>query len=695
MPNEEKGGVSLEALTLGEVGLSSLGSTVNLMTQIKDLLYQISSNPLLAIGGSIMMERQLGTLAKYLVSIKQEAKDAGGSMKLLQSIVSNPTSMMIGGNALLALGLRLRGVRDELEKGSVAMTRYIRDGMTPMQMSTNLTKQQIQKQIDYSKDFADQYGESFKKARNILTKDPAFKGNKENQDRMLEIITGLSIGTGADMGDFLQRYMQKFSKVGGNTPMAMGFANEIRKGMDAGDLSFDNLNSQLETAIELMEQFQRTGMDMSSSMAAAFQMLKIGGKLGLSNADLQVVSQLQQNLATPGRAGIEERVKLFGGYSRHGTSAQGKEDLARAAGFKNAAEMDKSGGVGQEKFATAIQGMARNDPAGFMRFMQGYVRNIVKQNPYAIEGQGKQLETEFFAGANRELITTLAGSNQLEAGFGNMNDNIKKLNDATEKMKSAHLKDIDPEFDAILRKAGTWLESIGGFFKSVSVGLSSALGDEAIFGVIAAGGILSLVGTFRKLSSLMKAIQTIAKAAALSLPAEAISAGALGAIPTAPLGMVSKLGKVPWMSVVAKISGWLLVADLLYNMYESINENAPEIRKRREEGVQDERSRNQGFYTAAPGSLATPTLPGSKLIPATGTRVKTAPIVMPWERNVVSSESAMQLGPAAYGQIQSPTGQPTVNVQANVYIDGQEYKNRVVKNSIDAVNQQAAETPVR
>jgi len=597
MAKETEGGNLGESLALSEAGLGTMTAAVGILSQLNSLLYTISKNPLAAPLAVIGVENQIGRVIQQIKKLKEEAKSTNQEFSLMK----DPRSWMALGSHVLAIGLRLRSIRDEVEKTRVSLIKMggERGGTaygTGFEGAMGLTKAQMSMQYTYGKEFADQFKKTVEQMQSRVLREgmPATR-----QQKMFEVITGLSMATGVDYGRAISVLQDHMSNYKVSSMEALSAVDMIRDAWNKGDTAIGNLNDNIEAGTQLLTEFVTQGMRLPQATQAMLEMNQAANQLGLTTDSMLQMYRSTAGLREFGQQGIQNRLR----FTAMAQQLMPKEMNAMLSPYT------KQGLRSDE----AMFAMQRMEPGKFMGFLQQYARNVIPTTKtgdidwIAMSKNSNQMIKEF-----QMLGVSIEDWGKLLRGETvNIKQPADSLNDKLKQIADNGLTQFDSKLNAILEAAGTWQESLDSMAKSL--GLASIAADAAAIAlgaVTLAGGLLADIP---RLFGRLGGGGILGALGSGGAGGTGFGVGTSTVMSTLPFESTATVASkfMRFAKIGSRVLGWAGAVYSIYELIDSINANAPVIQKTRTILLEEERKKNQGFYTTPAGTLAqgTPTLP--------------------------------------------------------------------------------------
>ena len=473
-------------------GLQSLTEATSILQGLKTLLYDIARNPLLAPVAGLRLETQIVNYVNKLKQLKAAAKDAGQEWSLMSNTLSNPRFYAGVGAGLMALGLRMKSFRDEVQKTQLELYKIQGVGATGAGGYGNamgLTKQLAAMQAQYGPEFARNYRRTVMELQQRMSRENM---PKPQQSRMFETITGLSTATGADYGRAVSALQDSFAQYGMTVPKAVATTDMIRDAWLKGDTAIGNLNDNIEAGIQLMKDFGESGAGPEKAREAMLGAMQTAKELGITVSAMMDLQRSGRGLAQIGMGGVQRRLELAKGFALTGLSDRQREILGkeqykgmRPEEMMGVAQM--MGREGQKDYAVMVQEMARRS----LPMKNGEVdwRRLASH-------QGSIIAGERMAGLDTQMMIRAATAPTLTAGVagGGIEGYEKKLNAVTNQT----LNQFDSGLQKAVEDAITWTEAIDGWVKKMGVDFM-AVAEFASTAAIALGAAAFAASTFARI----------------------------------------------------------------------------------------------------------------------------------------------------------------------------------------------------
>jgi len=484
MAKETEGSLGA-SLALSEAGLGTMTAAVGIISQIKGLLYDISRNPLAAPLAVLGVENQIGRVIQQIKNLKEESKKTNQEFSLMK----DPRSWMAVGSSVLAIGLRLRSIRDEIEKTRVSLikmggesTRGTAYG-TGFEGAMGLTKAQLSMQSTYGKEFADQFKKTVEQMQSRVLREgmPASR-----QQKMFEVLTGLSMATGIDYGQAIATLQDHMSNYKVGSMEALSAVDLIRDAWNRGDTAIGNLNDNIESGTELLTEFVAQGMKLPEATRSMLEMNQAASQLGLTTQGMMQAFRSTSGLREFGQQGIQQRLQLMAGIQTTGGMNNKMKDIL--------SPFTKQGLRPEE----AVFALQRSSPGKFMEFMQQYARRVIPTtktgeiDEISLAKNANQVIRSFqMVGMSLEDMTKLVRGETVD-----IKQPATTLNDKMRDVADRGLAQFDSKLNAVLESAGTWQESLDAMAKKLPMDFG-LLSQSAIFAMTALGGLTFAAGALR------------------------------------------------------------------------------------------------------------------------------------------------------------------------------------------------------
>lgn len=484
---------SMSNLGIKAAGLQSLTEAASILTGLKTLLYEIARNPLLAPMAGLKLETQIVNLVNKIKTLKLETQAAGKEWSMMGNIVSNPRVWTGAGAAIFSLGLKMKSLRDEVQKTQLELYKIQGGGALGVGGYGNamaLTRQTAAMQAQYGPEFAKNYRRTVMELQQRMLRE---KIPAAQQGKMFETITGLSTATGADYGKAVTHLQDSFAQYGMTVPKAVATTDMIRDAWLKGDTAIGNLNENIEAGVQLMKDFGEAGAGPEKAREAMLGAMKTAQELGITVATMMNMQRGSQGMSQVGMGGVQKRLELAKGFALTGLSDKQQKILEKAQ-YK---------GMRPEEMMGVAQMMGEEGQKDYAIMMQEMARRALPMKNGAVnyqalaKHQSSIMAGERLGGNDMTMMASLAAAKDITetpGGAGGPEAFSKKLDAVT----NQSLSQFDSGVQKAVEDAITWSEVLDGQFKKLGVELG-AVSDAMSTLTMVIGGLMFAGGTFGRL----------------------------------------------------------------------------------------------------------------------------------------------------------------------------------------------------
>jgi hypothetical protein len=457
MAKEQQNNELNESLKLSENTLSGLSSAVLLLSQIKGLVYEIASNPIAAPLAIRPVEQQIVNFINHIRKLKEELKQVNKEASTFSVFMKDPRTWGAIGASSIALGLRIRSIKDEFEK--LRLELYKIGGEKSggafgigQENALGITKAQVEMQRKYGKEYADLYVQTVTTLQERLRRE---KINPEKQKELFEAITGLSQATGIDFSKAIVMLQDKLGAFKTSTPEIVTSLKLIEEAWLKNETAIGSLNENLEASEELISEFIRKGMRLPDATRAVLELQRAASTLSLSVGGMLNLFKDLDAIQEFGSSGIQTRLKIVAGLQTipGGTPKEIIDILKKYKGLRTEEAL----------FAMKYTEGGMKD---YLTFMQQYFRAILpmkegKVDRIKLSKNEEQLRKEFFIPANIESAIKLAEAEDVSK-IKDTKD-LENFKQKFEQISKNPIEALDESVQELLKRAGTWqdvLESL-------------------------------------------------------------------------------------------------------------------------------------------------------------------------------------------------------------------------------------------
>jgi len=463
MAKEQQNNELNESLQLSENTLSGLSSAVLLLSQIKGLVYEIASNPIAAPFAIRPVEQQIVNFINHVRKLKEELKQVNKEASTFNVLMKDPRTWGSIGAGSIALGLRIRSIKDEFEK--LRLELYKIGGEKPggafgigQENAFGLTKAQVEMQRKYGKEYADLYVQTVNTLQERLRRE---KINPEKQKELFEAITGLSQATGVDFARAIVVLQDKLGAFKTSTPEIVTSLKLIEEAWLKNETAIGSLNENLEASEELISEFIRKGMRLPDATRAVLELQRASSNLNLSVGGMLNLFKDLDAIQEFGSAGVQTRLKILAGLQTipGGVPKEIKDILKKYKGLRPEEAL----------FAMKYTEGGMKD---YLTFMQQYFRAILPMKEGKVERiqlskNEEQLRKEYFIPANIESAIKLAEAEDVSK-IEDTKD-LENFKQELEKISKNPIEALDESVQELLKRAGTWQDVLESLLSEVKL----------------------------------------------------------------------------------------------------------------------------------------------------------------------------------------------------------------------------------
>jgi hypothetical protein len=480
---------SISDLGVKAAGLQSLQEAASILTGLKNLLYDIARNPLLAPMVGMRIETQILNLVNGLKKLRTEASETNKTWGMLKGTLGDNNTMVRAGAGIFSLGLKMKSFRDEVQKTQLELYKVRGGGAVGgggYDNAMGFTRQVTSMQAQYGPEFSRNYKRVVIELQQRMTREGT---GATQQGKMFELITGLSTATGTDYSRAITTLQDSFAQYGMTVPKAVASTDMIRDAWLKGETAIGNLNENIEAGVQLMKEFGDAGSGPDKAREAMLGAMKTAQELGLTVSAMMNLQGGGRGMSQLGMGGVQAQLEFKTASSLTGLSKRQKEIVSKPMYH----------GRSIEEIMGFAQSRGKEGQTDYSILMQEQARlALPKQNgvydPNLVESMRDRILTGTkLGGQNTAMMTGLANAKDI-ANYVPGGNASEAYNAKVASVTDKSFAEVDKGAQTLVESAITWSEKLDGEIKRLGIELG-AVSDAVSTLTMVIGGSMFLKGT--------------------------------------------------------------------------------------------------------------------------------------------------------------------------------------------------------